>query len=270
MNTLLKTSGILILILLSSCRSKTQEDQHSRVPISTVTREIDQEEEISSTDSISVIPIEHASFMMRLKDQVIYVDPVGKVQAYQDLAKPSLVLITDIHGDHFSPELLEEIIDQHTTLLLPRAAYDQMPMAIRNQAKVIGNQQDTLISGIHIEAIPMYNIRDEAQSFHPKGRGNGYVLEADGKRIYISGDTEDIPEMRALKAIDIAFVCMNLPYTMTVDQAADAVLDFKPKRVYPYHYKGTDGFSDVEQFKSTVEAADPNISVQLLAWYPED
>lgn len=270
MNAILKISGILLLLLFSSCRSKTHEDQNAREPISTMTREIDKEEVISSTDTIPVIPIEHASFMMRLKDEVIYVDPVGKIQAYQDLEKPSLILITDIHGDHFSPELLEEIVDQHTTLLMPQATYDQTPVAIRKQARIIGNQQDTLVSGIHIKAVPMYNLREDAKYFHPKGRGNGYVLEADGKRIYVSGDTEDIPEMRALRDIDLAFICMNLPYTMTVDQAADAVLDFKPKTVYPYHYRGTDGFSDIQQFKNTVEAGNPDISVQLLDWYPEN
>ena len=102
--------------------------------------------------------------------------------------------------------------------------------------------------------------------FHPKGRGNGYVLELGGKRIYVSGDTEDIEEMRQLKGIDIAFVCMNLPFTMTVEQAADAVLAFKPKIVYPYHYRGRGGFSDVEKFKQIV-AREPSIDVRLLDWY---
>ena len=116
----------------------------------------------------------------------------------------------------------------------------------------------------------MYNLGAEAQKFHPQGRGNGYLLEADGKRIYISGDTEDIPEMRALKDIDLAFICMNLPYTMTVDQAVDAVLEFKPKKVYPYHYRGSEGFSDVDRFKKEVEDKNPNIQVEVLNWYPKN
>jgi len=98
----------------------------------------------------------------------------------------------------------------------------------------------------------MYNLREEALKFHTKGRGNGYVLSINNERIYISGDTEDIPEMRNLKNIDKAFVCMNLPYTMTIESAASAVLDFKPKNVYPYHYRGTDGMSDVDKFKTLV------------------
>jgi L-ascorbate metabolism protein UlaG (beta-lactamase superfamily) len=105
--------------------------------------------------------------------------------------------------------------------------------------------------------------------FHEKGRGNGYVLTLGMERIYISGDTEDIPEMRTLKNIDVAFVCMNLPYTMTVESAASAVLDFKPKKVYPYHYRGSDGKSDVDKFKTLVTEKNPDIKVLLLDWYKE-
>jgi len=115
--------------------------------------------------------------------------------------------------------------------------------------------------------LPMYNLTADRQQFHPKGRGNGYVLTLGAKRIYISGDTEDIPEMRQLENIDVAFVCMNLPYTMDVEAAADAVLDFKPKIVYPYHYRGKGGMSDLEEFRSIVGAGDGDIEVRLLKWY---
>ena len=118
-----------------------------------------------------------------------------------------------------------------------------------------------------IEAIPMYNLTPERQKFHTKGRGNGYVVTLGGTRVYISGDTEDIPEMRALKKIDVAFVCMNLPYTMTAEQAADAVLEFKPKIVFPYHYRGKTS-QDPEKFKKLV-AKDKNIEVRIRKWYPE-
>ena len=110
----------------------------------------------------------------------------------------------------------------------------------------------------------MYNLPESPDAYHTKGRGNGYVLTIGGKNIYISGDTEDIPEMRALKNIDIAFVCMNLPYTMPPDQAAGGVLAFKPKIVYPYHYRG----QDVNIFKNLVNAGDKNIEVRLRNWYP--
>lgn len=122
-------------------------------------------------------------------------------------------------------------------------------------------------NGISIKAIPMYNLREEALKFHTKGRGNGYVLDINDERIYISGDTEDIPEMRNLKNIDKAFVCMNLPYTMPIESAASAVLDFKPKTVYPYHYRGSDGLSNINLFKEIVNKEDKSIDVQLLGWY---
>jgi len=126
--------------------------------------------------------------------------------------------------------------------------------------------------GFLVEAIPMYNLREEALKFHTKGRGNGYVIEKDGKRVYISGDTEDIPEMRALKDIDIAFVCMNLPYTMTEIKAAEAVVDFQPTIVYPYHYRGADGFSDVGKFKAYImkSSVGNKIRVKQLDWYPNN
>jgi L-ascorbate metabolism protein UlaG (beta-lactamase superfamily) len=113
----------------------------------------------------------------------------------------------------------------------------------------------------------MYNLPDDSTARHTKGRGNGYILTLGGKRFYISGDTEDIPEMRNLKNIDVAFVCMNMPYTMTEEQAASAVLDFKPKIVYPFHYRGQGGFSDTQKFKMLVNKGDASIDVRLKDWY---
>jgi L-ascorbate metabolism protein UlaG (beta-lactamase superfamily) len=115
----------------------------------------------------------------------------------------------------------------------------------------------------------MYNLPEAPDSRHTKGRGNGYILNLGGKMVYISGDTEDIPEMRALKNIDVAFVCMNQPYTMDINQAANAVLAFKPKIVYPFHYRGQNGLSDVEGFKKLVDAGKAPIEVRLKNWYPE-
>jgi L-ascorbate metabolism protein UlaG (beta-lactamase superfamily) len=120
--------------------------------------------------------------------------------------------------------------------------------------------------GITIQAIPMYNLTPERADFHVKGRGNGYVIGLGGSRIYVSGDTEDIPEMRGLEGIDAAFVCMNLPYTMDVEAAADAVLEFRPRIVYPYHYRGRPEVSDIGRFRELV-AANPAIEVRLLRWY---
>ena len=127
---------------------------------------------------------------------------------------------------------------------------------------ILKNGETKEIHGVKITAVPMYNLTTERLKFHDEGRGNGYVVEMGGKRIYLSGDTEDIPEMRSLKNIDIAFVCMNLPYTMTETQAASAVREFHPKMVYPYHYRG----SDLEKFKTLV-GTDVGVEVRIRDWY---
>ena len=135
-----------------------------------------------------------------------------------------------------------------------------MPEGLQESTTVMANREKKEVAGIQVEAVPMYNLTEERLRYHQKGRGNGYLVTLGGKRIYISGDTEDIPEMRALKDIDAAFVCMNLPYTMTEEQAASAVKEFQPEIVYPYHYRG----SDMEKFKELVgEAAE----VRVLDWY---
>ena len=134
---------------------------------------------------------------------------------------------------------------------------------------MLNNGKSTFQSGIAITAVAMYNLPETEDSKHSKGRGNGYLLEFGGKRVYISGDTEDIAEMRSLKNIDVAFVCMNLPYTMDINQAASAVLEFKPKIVYPYHYRGKDGLSDTDTFKKLVKEGDAALEVRLRNWYAE-
>lgn len=226
---------------------------------------------ITDTDpKLKFTPISHATFVMHLKDIVVYVDPVGGAEAFEQQKPPNLILITDIHGDHLNVETLEAVSQHHTTIIAPQAVVDKLPVTLKKQAFVLGNGETKTYNHIKIEAIPMYNLRPEAVKFHTKGRGNGYVLTNHKERIYISGDTEDIPEMRNLKDIDIAFVCMNLPYTMPIDKAADAVLEFKPKEVIPYHYRGTEGLSDVNAFKDMVNTKNPEIKVTLLDWYSKN
>lgn len=219
---------------------------------------------------IKVVPIQHASAVLIWDGITIYVDPVGDMTAFKNVPGPDLILITDIHGDHFSLETLEGLDLEKSKIVVPQAVAYKMPEKFIPQLDILENGNHEELYGINIEAIPMYNLREAAKDFHPKGRGNGYVLSKNGKRIYFSGDTEDIPEMRTLDDIDIAFICMNLPYTMTVESAADAVLDFKPKQVYPYHYRGNPDVSDVALFKKMVNSNDPNIEVVQLDWYPND
>ncbi|MEZ4797732.1 MAG: MBL fold metallo-hydrolase [Flavobacteriaceae bacterium] len=214
-------------------------------------------------------PISHGSLIIEYGEEMLYIDPVGNTDDFKDFKKPTIILITDIHGDHLNLETLESISDSLVPLVIPNAVNERLNNKVIGKRIVANNGETKTINSISIEAIPMYNLREEALQFHEKGRGNGYVLTLGEKRVYISGDTEDIPEMRALKNIDIAFVCMNLPWTMTVESAADAVLEFKPKEVIPYHYKGTDGLSDVKKFETIVNSKDQGIIVNLLDWYKE-
>jgi L-ascorbate metabolism protein UlaG (beta-lactamase superfamily) len=216
------------------------------------------EEFATSAGPVRFAPIEHASLILEAGGKVIYVDPAQG--SYDGLPPADLILITDIHGDHMAPAIITRLSKPGTVIVAPAAVAKTV-----TTAKVMGNG-DLYRSGTWtIEGVPMYNIKrgpEPGKLYHDKGRGNGYVLTYGGKRFYFSGDTEDIPEMRALRNIDVAFVCMNLPYTMTPEEAADAVRAFQPKVVYPYHYHG----SDTKAFEKALEGT--GIEVRLRNWYP--
>jgi L-ascorbate metabolism protein UlaG (beta-lactamase superfamily) len=218
---------------------------------------------------LTIQPVLHASLVLSINGLTIYADPNGPLAHFQGIASPDIILITDIHGDHYDPKEIAALRKATTVLVVPKAVADLMPDSLKGKLVILGNGDKTTVSGIDIAAIPMYNLPESPTSMHTKGRGNGYILSIGGKNIYISGDTQGIPEMRALKNIDVAFICMNQPYTMDIKEAADAVLDFKPKIVYPYHYRGKGGLSDVNGFKSLVEAGNKGIEVRLRNWYPQ-
>jgi len=224
----------------------------------------------TSMGKIVIQPVQHASMVISAENITIYVDPTGGAAAYKNFDRPDFILVTDIHGDHMDPKTIDSIKGENTFIIAPKAVAEQMNQYDTSKMKILNNGGDMEYHGITIEAVPMYNLPETADSRHPKGRGNGYVLTIAGKRIYISGDTEDIPEMRKLKNIDAAFVCMNLPYTMDIKQAASAVLEFKPKTVYPYHFRGQGGLSDVNAFKKMVNDKNAKIDVRLLNWYPSN
>jgi L-ascorbate metabolism protein UlaG (beta-lactamase superfamily) len=223
--------------------------------------------EVKKSD-IKITPISHATAVLEFGETVIYIDPTGGAKAFEGFKTPNYIFITDIHGDHMNKKTLNELDLANTTIVTPDAVAKQLQAINAKEIIVINNGESKTINNFSVEAIPMYNLREEALKFHSKGRGNGYVFNIDNERIYFSGDTEDIPEMRNLNNIDKAFVCMNLPYTMTVESAASAVLEFKPKQVYPYHYKGTNGLSDVSKFKKLINNGNNEIEVVQLNWYP--
>ncbi len=214
----------------------------------------------TSAGDVKITPLVHASVLIQAGGKTIYVDP-AKPAKLTGLPKADLILITHIHGDHFDPESIAAISQPATEVLAPASVVAKFPAA-----KPIANDQTRQWNQWTIEAVPAYNItRGPApgQLYHPKGRDNGYVLTFGGKRFYFSSDTEGVPEMRALKNIDVAFVCMNLPYTMPPEEAADAVRAFHPTIVIPYHYRG----SDLTVFQKRL--AGSGIEVRLLDWYPK-
>lgn len=218
---------------------------------------------------VTVTPVEHASLALSWANTTVLIDPVGSSSKYASLPKPDVIFITHIHPDHFSTTTLEAVAASSTIIVAPQNVADQLPAGLKGQAVAMNNGDTQAFGPLSATAVPAYNLRSDALQFHPKGRDNGYVLEKDGYRVYIAGDTEGTPEMRALKDIDIAFVPMNLPYTMSAEEAADAVAAFAPKTVYPYHYRGQSGLGDVAAFKELVGKSSPDTSVILENWYPE-
>jgi L-ascorbate metabolism protein UlaG (beta-lactamase superfamily) len=223
-----------------------------------------QEIEIEKTASgnLKIVPITHASVMLEWRGKEIYIDPWSQGD-YSGLAKSDLILITDIHPDHLDPKAIAAVRDADTIIIAPEAAAKTIP-----EAQILRNgERKSLIMGgtLTIEAVPMYNLTrgpSPGELYHPKGRGNGYVLDIGGKRLYFSGDTECVPEIKSLERIDIAFICMNLPYTMTPQEAADCVKAFRPTIVYPYHYKGQDPNAFADALKGEKE-----IEVRIRNWY---
>lgn len=216
------------------------------------------EEFHTNADAVKITPVRHASMMIEAGGQVIHVDPWSQGN-YEGLPKADLILITDIHADHMDAKQVANLKKDGTTIIAPAAVAKTM-----TEAKVLANGESTAWDKWRIEAVPMYNLKrgpSQGQLFHDKGRGNGYVLTYGGTRFYIAGDTEGTPEMRALKNIDVAFVPMNLPYTMPPEEAAEAVRAFHPKIVYPYHYRG----SDTSAFQKALSGT--GIDVRLRDWY---
>jgi L-ascorbate metabolism protein UlaG (beta-lactamase superfamily) len=213
-----------------------------------------------------VIPIEHATLVLRWDGKAIYVDPVGGSGKFSGLPPPDIIVVTDIHSDHMDGATIRAVAVEGTVLVVPAAVSQSLAGGGVGSAElmVVANGEKVTAAGIEIEAIPMYNTTADRLRYHEKGRGNGYVLNLAGTRVYISGDTEDIPEMRALSDIALAFLCMNLPFTMTVQQAASAALEFQPRIVYPYHHRG----QNPETFRSLVEAGSDAIEVRIRDWYP--
>jgi L-ascorbate metabolism protein UlaG (beta-lactamase superfamily) len=221
---------------------------------------------LNTTNGDAIIhPLFHASFVMQWNGKVIYNDPDDDPQylsTYQGLPKADLVLVSHDHGDHMSSSQIDALRGPNALIIAPPFVYNNnLSAAQRLSAIALTNGTSTNVFGMTIEAIPAYN------SNHPPGRGNGYVLTFGGKRLYIAGDTGNTPEMRALTNIDVAFICMNQSFTMNASAATNAVRAFRPRIVYPYHYRENGGaMTNPPLFKQWL-GTELGIEVRLRKWY---
>jgi L-ascorbate metabolism protein UlaG (beta-lactamase superfamily) len=213
----------------------------------------------TSQGDLVIHPVDHASLVLEWGDAVIYVDPVGGSGLYEQLPAPTAILITHGHGDHFDVPTLEAIAGD-AVLVTNGDVYDKLPGDLKAKATAMANGDEGTVVDVPIRAIAAHNTTEDRMQYHPVGVGNGYVLTFGDIQVYIAGDTEPTEDMLALTDIAVAFLPMNLPYTMTPEQAVEAINTFKPKIIYPYHY----GESDLSPLESDV---DDGIEVRLRDWY---
>ncbi len=243
----MRTILILIIVLFSGL-------------VSLAATSNDFEEDIipTSQGDLKITCIGHGTLMFTFNRKIIHVDPVFRYADYTKMPKADLILVTHEHGDHLDDVAIQDLTKEGTAIICTKKCMEQVNI----EGSIIMKNGDTkTVQGIKIEAVPAYNIkhmRSENSPFHPKGAGNGYILAFGDKRVYVAGDTENTPEMKALKNIDVAFLPMNLPYTMTPEMVADAARVFKPKVLYPYHFGNTDTSKLVELLKDT-----PDIEVRI-------
>ncbi len=210
----------------------------------------------TSAGELSITFLGHASLLLEFGGKIIHIDPFGQVADYSSLPKADLIICTHEHHDHLDEQAIASLRKTTTELVMNRAGADQIKGAF-----ALGNGESRTIAGLRIEAVPAYNIvhkRDDGQPFHPRGIGNGYIINFADTRMYVAGDTENIPEMKNLQDIAIAFLPMNLPYTMTPEMVSDAAKSFKPHILYPYHYGSTDVAKLVDLLKT-----EPDIEVRI-------
>lgn len=211
---------------------------------------------------IVIHPVNHASFVMIWKNLVIYNDPVGGAALYKSFPRADLILVSHDHGDHFDPSTLAGVRNTNACVIIaPRVVYNSMTALLKGVTTILTNGSSTNLLGLSVEAVPAYN------GNHPKGNGNGYLVSLGGTRIYMAGDTGNTAEMRALQDIDIAFLCMNVPFTMTINDALAAIRGFKPKVVYPYHFRNSDNsLTDLNSLKRQL-GTETGTEVRIRKWY---
>ena len=214
----------------------------------------------TSEGELTITFIGHGTLMTQFNGKTVHIDPVANYADYSKLPKADLILITHEHGDHLDANAIKSLLKQGTKVVLTEKCAEGY-----SDGEIMKNGDSRTFAGIQVEAVPAYNIenvRSPGNPYHPKGNGNGYVIHFGDKKVYVAGDTENVPEMANLKNIDIAFLPMNLPFTMTPEMVVEAVKSFHPKILYPYHY----GRSDIDHFKELMKnIQDTEVRIRSLS-----
>lgn len=214
----------------------------------------------TSSGELKITFLGHGSLMFTFGGKVIHIDPFSRVADYSTLPQADLILITHEHPDHLDAEALASIRAENTDIVLTELCEEQVEGGI-----VMRNGDISVIQGLSIEAVPAYNLihtRESGDPFHPCGHGNGYIITLGDQRVYVAGDSENTPEMMSLRDIDIAFLPMNLPYTMTPQMVADAAVAMKPRILYPYHFGSTDTSQLIDLMR---DQSDTEVRIRNLA-----
>ena len=255
-----KTSFLLVALLVA-----TMALANEPVTLPTVDQAPEPADRLSTTKGdLLIYPFGHATMVLMWNDLTIAVDPIGGAARYADLPRPHLIVVTHQHSDHFDVDTVRDLAGENTVVVMPHGVAESIPA---NDPVALHNGESLEAHGIIVEAVPAYNHTVGRLEYHPQGRDNGYVLDLEGFRVYISGDTEDIPEMAELGEIDAAFLCMNLPWTMSTGQAARAAKFFRPAVLYPYHFKNKDGSLSGLKTLETLLEAERVTDVRILTWY---
>lgn len=216
---------------------------------------------VTDDGDVLIHPVNHASFVLRWKERMIYNDHVGGSAPFSQLPPADLVLVSHQHGDHFHAATLSAVLGPEGVIIAPAAVFGMMSSALQARTTPLANGESTNVLGLTVEAVPAYN------NNHPRGAGNGYVITIAGRRLYVSGDTGAIVETRALRDIDVAFLSMNVPFTMNVQEAASVARDFRPRVLYPYHYRNQNGtFADLNVLKEEI-GPDAGVAIRPRDWY---
>jgi L-ascorbate metabolism protein UlaG (beta-lactamase superfamily) len=217
--------------------------------------------------NIELTPMAHAHVQIEYGGKVIHIDPTS-MGSLANFKPADLIIVTDVHGDHMDPKAIDKVKKPTTQFVAPKALEGKFP----GTTTIIANRETKTVDGVSIQAVAAYNLTRGPKPgalFHDKGRGNGYILTLGGKRIYFSGDTECTPEIKALTNIDVAFITMNLPYTMPPAESAECVKAFKPKVVYPYHFSQQDltpANKNQTDFVAAMKGT-PGIEVKTMQFY---